>query len=875
MVKPGELAVIRMSYSEGPSVLREARIQSGCNTTQIEKVSVGLYKSIPTISSCGPTSPQIALSFFPETVSKIASGGSSNVLLYMLRLSYDLVVNDTIRLPIPPYVSIHLWPTMTSVVVKSLAGGSFTRYLFEDVLSCNATNTTKSLHANTTNPCRNVPVNVTVNGTNVTRTFLNCTNITAPPPSTPVPSSMLLLRATSNVPAGDAVIIAVHANISVTSINKTTVPNGTNWKNVTEWVQDIFGIQIYNHLPVGVGMKILPVGKEIRMSFTPGMNIAVGEELVVSLPGFTGPDRTCIQTVSADGILSRASWSQIGEKLVFTVAVGVVSDRTVVAHVPWNMGMRLPVAGLTANQTDLKVSSEAVAGPLLPTSITKSPSVGLFVRQPTASFAGAQAGSVANITVSMVLSVRVEPLSEFELVLNNFSAPPGIFPVALRGSTGGYFNASIDATGLYNVKLRMQVVVGRGITATNTTGINANEIVTVVIPDSAGVRLPFRGVPEQGGVLTAMLVKFRTPVSIGCLTEKTASFAAPPTIAFSPPIAGFATDITIRFIPVGAIEQFEIFSVYLPGFPSDRNIVGTDKLGGMTGYKFTAMWTASCPEKSITFVVGQNQSVEPGEVVEIIFSSREGVRVPQEGIREFSSHITISVYSAAGTVLGFPFQSPVPIGAFGTTEYFGAWVDLAPRIAGAPTSIRIEIEPQMVLRIGETITFFMKGFGGNSKGCIVTTSEPPGLFGLANWTAQDSALTLTVTMPISEKQRVMVIVPSESGIRIPDSGVLQDPENFKISTNAASGAVLPSPLEDMDEGWYNYPRVGALLSSSVQYHVPGSKYDLEGLSLSFVPTMPILAGETVTFHFPMLTRVDSKRFFSYWFYDTGAIISFD
>jgi hypothetical protein len=54
---------------------------------------------------------------------------------------------------------------------------------------------------------------------------------------------------------------------------------------------------------------------------------------------------------------------------------------------------------------------------------------------------------------------------------------------------------------------RLQDDVVNGINATNATGIHANEIITVVIPDSAGVRLPFRGVPEQGGVLTAMLFK--------------------------------------------------------------------------------------------------------------------------------------------------------------------------------------------------------------------------------------------------------------------------------------------------------------------------------------------------------------------------------
>jgi len=851
----GELVSLRMSYTQGSLLSKATVITPGCNNASenLGRLMVGLYTSSPTVSSCSAAASNITVTFPPEKLSD-TTANMSKVLLYMLRTSHTLRVNDTIRLFIPPYASIHSWP-MASVTIESLAAGTFERSLFEeDLAHCNASNITAPKVI-----CLNTTLNATngSNGTYVTKQVLKCTNITIPPPTSPVPSSMLLLKVLTEVPAGHSVIIAIHANFSVARVDKST-KYSTNWANVTNWVRDFASIQLYTGLLGGISMHILPTGKEISLRFLPSMSIMTGEEISVNLPGFTGLDRTCFPTQSLGSVLSRASWSSMAEVLVFTVTSDLIQNTSAIARIPWFVGIRLPKQGLTGNQVDLKVSTKAVAGQVLPTRITRSPSVGLFKSQPTASFGNAQAFSVAKITVSWVLNLHVDSTSTFELQLRNFSGNGLFVPVVLGGLMGGHFNASIDATRKDVVKLIMRVV--------NGVSINATEPVTVVIPASAGVRLPLQGVPEQGAELTVSLYPVLSPVTIGCLTEKTGSFEGLPTISFSPPIAGFEADILIKFTPIGGMAEFEIVSVYLPGFPG-RPIVGIGDLQGSSGPKFTALWTTSCPDDTITFVLGKNESIGPGEQVEIIVSSREGIRVPYNGIREFTSYITISVFSAAGLVTDFPFESPVPIGAFGPIEYFGAWVDFNPKIAGAKSGITIAVEAQMLLRVGEIITFSLDAFGGNSKQCILTTSEPPGTFGLANWTVENSSLQLVVRKQVAEQVRVTVLVPSESGITIPTSG-LQTTHSYRISTNAAAGPVLPSALEE-------YPVVGALLSSSAKYHFVGIDHELEGLSVSFNPSMPILKGEQFSLSLPTLIGMQTQRFLSYWLLNGELFSGFD
>jgi len=315
-IMPGTLVSVRMEYMQGQSFFTSATIASGCNVTQIEKVMIGLYKSVPDVSACNATSPNLDVSYLSDDLLSKAilavrtpnsSSPNANVLMYMVRTSRQLLVNDTIRLPVPPYARIFSWPN-TSVSVESLGAGRFVRYLIEEDLSyCNASNSTtvKVICQNVTrNSTNRTNGTISTNGTNNTNrtydtTILQCTNVT----TTQVTSSKLLLRVTSAIPAGHVIILAIRANVSVETNKNVTNGNATvPWTDVLNGVRDFVSVQIYNNPPAGVTMRNQLVGKEINMSFSPSMRVVAGEILAVSLPGFTGPERSCIQAVSPFGI---------------------------------------------------------------------------------------------------------------------------------------------------------------------------------------------------------------------------------------------------------------------------------------------------------------------------------------------------------------------------------------------------------------------------------------------------------------------------------------------------------------------------------------------------------------------------------------------
>jgi hypothetical protein len=251
-------------------------------------------------------------------------------------------------------------------------------------------------------------------------------------------------------------------------------------------------------------------------------------------------------------------------------------------------------------------------------------------------------------------------------------------------------------------------------------------------------------------------------------------------------------------------------------------------------------------------------------------------------------------------VQNFPFQSPAPIGALEAFE-----VNVFTKIAGARTAVGLTITARMRFQVGDNFTLVLSGFGGDSGDCITTTSEPPGAFGVARWTSDSWSLQLVATREIPAFQRVTVLVPSESGVRIPIIGFpRRRSEKLKYFTDASAGPVrstlvqddgddlvysielltgltpqslgtgefedftldIPSwVLESLHNQPLKYPAVGALMSSSATFHIVGSYRGLEGISVSFIPSMLILKGESFSLHLPTFkTGTPNLRFLSYW-----------
>jgi len=124
----------------------------------------------------------------------------------------------------------------------------------------------------------------------------------------------------------------------------------------------------------------------IWMYFKPKMTLRDGDHISLKLPGFKGPASRAlvIQSHVLDSNSGRPSlfisWSQMSSTLVLTLQQQVVAESEFIALIPTEMGISLPVLGLEANQKELTLSTDAILGPVPPTTVVRTPAVGYFER---------------------------------------------------------------------------------------------------------------------------------------------------------------------------------------------------------------------------------------------------------------------------------------------------------------------------------------------------------------------------------------------------------------------------------------------------------------------------------------------------------------
>eukprot|EP00961_Rhodomonas_salina_P178028 2400989-Rhodomonas_salina.1 len=110
--------------------------------------------------------------------------------------------------------------------------------------------------------------------------------------------------------------------------------------------------------------------------------VAVGEYFELELPGFfvagaTGPVNLDVVGLSGP-IFSGAIWDPVAETLRLMVALDIPAGQLIQVTIPASAGLRLPTNGVREGQDDLKISTNAAAGPVLPVSFSGVEAVGSF-----------------------------------------------------------------------------------------------------------------------------------------------------------------------------------------------------------------------------------------------------------------------------------------------------------------------------------------------------------------------------------------------------------------------------------------------------------------------------------------------------------------
>ncbi len=659
-VRGNESVAVSMQYTQGTT---NVSIMSGCtNSTKVERVMMGLYSSDPIVTygaPCNGSSPNISIQFLTSgvkqerlervfvamqtlqnqhaismqklknapprdlklqltfqklinelewTMTLLQKGevdhfapvsdkeaNETYVLFYILKTSKRIQVNDTIMLPLPPFVHIgsgKLKRLLGVGTIESLGAGDLKHetasqfasrcnpnaasmvedgtkrlivrkdieagdammikisYLFETrqpailprdpdqnltqcqlFLSEHAAclernwNFVSTLRNNGTNSTRRTNgTNTSTNGTNRE----NCMCI-------PSDCYVALCNTTNYSALVTTRTIIQNCSTRIVGTNITRLPCNLSFScgNVTFCPVLAYNISL-PPIPVARNASIAsiqlldsnlfqivrrPMGIEMQFTVRPMMNVTAGETIRVKLPGFTGPDSECIQTISPGAnYLSKASWSSFNQELVLTSTSLMSRGTAAIAIIPWTHGIRTPDSGLAENQEDLTVATNAVAGNVMPTSIT-SPN---------------------------------------------------------RRARSHYVAPIVNMT--------------------------SNQ------------------------------------------TNATFNYA---TIAFMPPIADQATNLSFTFSLNRALEEYESIMVHLPKF-SGGDVVGVGTVFGNSGKKFNAAWTIRCPTRSLNLIVEKGERITPGEHVDLVISSNAGIRLPLSGIRANSTDFTVSTDASAG-----------------------------------------------------------------------------------------------------------------------------------------------------------------------------------------------------------------------------------
>eukprot|EP00961_Rhodomonas_salina_P240277 3246579-Rhodomonas_salina.1 len=311
-------------------------------------------------------------------------------------------------------------------------------------------------------------------------------------------------------------------------------------------------------------------------------------------------------------------------------------------------------------------------------------------------------------------------------------------------------------------------------------------------------------------------------------------------IVFNPPKAGDTTSTTISFTAGIDLDEFSSLSITLPGFTGPARVGGYP--AGSSGSKFTAVWTLACPVTTVTLFLGEGQNIVEGDAIEVVIPSEFGVSIPVVGIRVNDvSFVLTDDQSGATTIVG----PPEPIGAL-----LNLTVDFTHKIAGSPTNIVLDFEPQMNLLVGDMFSVILGDFTGPDIDCIMLASVPEGTFARAKWVEGGSVLHFVVARPVQALQAVRIVVPSTAGIRLPASGLQADGTNLLVNSSSVEGPVPWTVIEE-------YMPVGSFQLARLE-STDGGNGVLTDLTVRFTASMDIMVGELVRVRLPGLMCVDES-----------------
>jgi len=188
--------------------------------------------------------------------------------------------------------------------------------------------------------------------------------------------------------------------------------------------------------------RVVDMPTDLDISFTPMMNIALGESIVAKLPDFTGEQKSQ-HVCSSSAICFQASWTSLASELQLVFDRALERGQAVSIRVPQSFGLNLPADGVTLNQASPKLSTAAVDGVVVEESFASVEQVGIFYHTPVLVFAPESApGNPSVVTIKdLAFASPMKPDELITVNLKGFEIEP-FETLAVRSSTNHLFFAS-------------------------------------------------------------------------------------------------------------------------------------------------------------------------------------------------------------------------------------------------------------------------------------------------------------------------------------------------------------------------------------------------------------------------------------------------
>jgi len=624
-----------------------------------------------------------------------------------------------------------------------------------------------------------------------------------------------------------------------------------------------------------------------------------GDTIYVVLPGFSRPEYLLYEAILPGGdnaaSFGAITWDQASETLTLTVSETLRESREYQVDVPLEAGLRLPYKGIPRENSGIMAYISAVnGGPSEPTPLKNVVPVGSFTDSTALEYKPATAGYPVMITLRFVPVMKISAGERVMIDVPNFfcskdhaegSCQSGSFSSLLTVKFNGTRPVTLTMPSLWrfvpfqelnvltlrskcmlrnqcacaDLKCCLSSGATRRISFTmpqmfvpgvGLLSIEPGAFAEVIIEQSVGIAIGEDGLErnderlklscdaQSGPVLPATI--YQSP-NIGFFSERNVNIFSRDGLIPNMPLS-----LALRFTSIKEIRTGERVILALPGFTR----TGSGPIPHNNPHFDDAVWDPI--NRHLEFVV--RHVVRANFRQDLLLEQNQcEIRLPASGIARDSLNLTLSTDAEAGPVEMLPIRSNPPAGSLQDVA-----LSYDPPMASAIASIFLQFRTTMQLEEYDVIEVHLPSFVGPTFE-LITSAQIQDLnahdadmpfHGVWSNSKPDKLLVLMVSCnkSLPANTTFHLVISSSAGIRMPAQAIIQNQQDFKISSNAKAGPVVAQRIMSVRSvgAFVNSLGEGVTMDYSscvddkdVPMHGPGAFCTV---SLSLSVDMPILAG---------------------------------